>query len=85
LPDYSEFNQTNKYNTVYVLKREKVKILQINKFGFIYAFSCGRRGTALAVDEELCKYKLFFTPHPSGFACHLPLLGKALVCASLSR
>jgi len=47
------------------------------KLGFIYAFSCGRRGTALAVDEELCKYKLYFTPHPSGFACHLPLLGKA--------
>ena len=33
------------------------------------AFSSGRRGTAIAVDEVLQMRNK--TPHPSGFACHL--------------
>ena len=36
----------------------------------------GEGGPTKLVDEEFCQYKLFFTPHPSGFACHLPPLGR---------
>ena len=45
------------------------------------AFSCGRRGTTVVVDEEFSgKTYLYPTPHPSACGCHLLPLEKAFVC-----